>query len=446
MKKLILVFAMFVFAIMNLFADGFVDPKEFYYYRVNTEINLIDQASQISPNVYVAVLYPDSTNWIRISDTLTWDRNNPNEGVQHFNFIPDVITNNATLGMFVNPDGIWDTIPVTTFITDIITSSGTFTHYPQYLFDEGTGYISWQLNPIQLPPTIVLEYSNNNVDWKNVYTDNSDINVSDGNLNYNINKNVYLENTWFRVVYPNTSIVICSTDEITYLESAWFDFGATQKTDNVITLDWSKSENFDKIYIIKKLNDVLVDTDSINTLSPFDITLNQIGIWEITGKVQDGNFSRERSYQFEIGDPCKEIVDSLNSVISMKNDTILYLNIQITNLYDIIDSLGSLPSDTLIVIINNDSTNITEVPFRDFKELADDSIKGPFTMFLFDLNGKEIKNNKGNGFWYPSESEYLIINCVNESAQDYRGMILVFITKTEGTSIIIDKYYKYMKE
>ena len=63
-------------------------------------------------------------------------------------------------------------------------------------------------------------------------------------------------------------------------------------------------------------------------------------------------------------------------------------------------------------------------------------------MFLFDINGKQIGDDKGNGFWYPSDKR--IIDAINESTS-YNGLILVFITRTEGQNIIIDTY-KYMKE
>jgi len=410
------------FTILN--AEGFKDIKDVYYYKVPTTFFIEDWSPAISDDFYVGISY-DGITYERISDTIAWGSIRP--VIKTFTYTPDIIANNVSLGIFINPNNEWLVDPQQIVTVNFEQSSGTFTYIPSEIFNGGKYDLVTQFDVEKLPEYITLQYSvNNGINWESLDVIKCQNIITWTFLNTFINSDVI-----FRYIYTGTDVVIAQTEQIEVnIRDTYFKFktyGGQKNYNDATSILWEKSPNFEKVKITIFLNDSLINETNYITDNLL-LNFNDYGQYKVVGCAESYGFKIEQMIIFNVGDPCIDIKEEnlkLNdSIIILNNDLevihniILILNSESLQKDSIIANLNSIiiEKDVIIEVLKayiKDSTTITQLIYKtdDITIVKDtkygevqyvtynqgiitvpNNITGAFTIWIFDITGKLQKS------------------------------------------------------
>jgi len=318
-KKLLITLLVAISCYFTLNAEGFKNLNENYYFKTAFTYTVEDWSPAMSDQFYVALSFDNGTTWQQITEITSWE--NPRPATKTFSYVPETIVSNALIGIFVNPDDEWGTEPIDVHTINFIASSGQFTLIPSEIYNGGHYIAKTIFNPLHLPSQLTLQFSQDGINWNNI----EKINIAN-EVVYEFD-NIYLVpgSVQYRYVYNETNIVVAQSDMIPVLErDTYFRFktySGTKNLNDVVQIDWEKSENFKNVHIKVYLNDSLISATSYQSDGLF-LNFPSYGHWTVTGAVESTGFKIDETLLFTVDDPCNEL--------KLENDSLTKENIRLS--------------------------------------------------------------------------------------------------------------------
>lgn len=393
-KKLFLAIFIAVIAFASVNAEGFKNVPSEAYYEVPFTYSVEDWSPAISDNFYVAISFDNGITYSKITDITEWGSVRPT--IKTFEYIPRNFVSNVLIGLFVNPNNIWDVLPIQISTINFIQSEGKFISIPVEMYNGGNYTTTALLYKETLPHTITMQYCQSNPEvWETI-----GVFEPHTNLIYYFTNTNYTSDVKFRYVYNDTPVVIAQSELIpVHYRDTYFRFktyGGDKALNDVVQLLWEKSNNFDLVHVKIMLNDSVLSTTPYLT-DNINLNFNQTGIWKVIGIVESPGFRIEQVLIFNVTSPCETLIvenlalkDSiihLNKEIITKNEKIEYLikYIKDSTTYNLIYQNGETDiKDTKL------SKDIIDARYNNGNIFLNSDLQGSLTAWLFDASGTNI--------------------------------------------------------